>query len=117
LDSLPNLGFIGLKDEYESFLLQCPSAQWIKTNDFLEVGRVIMACKTFISNQTAAWALSQALCKKNCILEVCLECPNSFTFLPECYGVISQKCLEVVFKKINKEDNKQKQWLHLPHGI
>ena len=111
LSDVRNVGFIGLQEEFDSFLLQCPTAKWIPTTDFLEVGRIIMACSTFISNQTASWALSQAMGKRNCILEVCLDCPNVCSFLPENYGVINQRAFETVFRRIHKATVKKKQFM------
>lgn len=67
--------FIGLEEEYWDFTLECPSAEFAKTNDLLEAAKIIAGSQCFISNQSVCWAIAEGL-KVQRVLEVCLFSQN-----------------------------------------
>lgn len=82
LRTLPRLGFVGVASEYEEMRRVLPSLEFLQTNDFLQLARIIRGCRLFIGNQSAPFAIAEAL-KVRRILEVCDRLPN---VIPEGIG-------------------------------
>ena len=70
-----HVGFVGLPDEHREFCRRFGFVPHVPTQDLLELARMIAGCHLFVGNQSAPFAIAEAL-KTNAILEVCLEYDN-----------------------------------------
>lgn len=72
-----NVGFIGLKDEYEHFRnkYKLLNLQKLECSDALEMAIMIKSAKFFLGNQSFAFAIAESI-KINRALEVCEITPN-----------------------------------------
>jgi len=61
LNNYENLIFTGLKDEYDDLKKEIKNLEFYDCKDFLDMARVIKACKFFIGNMSAAYALAEAM--------------------------------------------------------
>jgi len=61
LNNYENLIFTGLKNEYEDLKKEIKNLEFYDCKDFLDMARVIKACKFFIGNSSAAYALAEAM--------------------------------------------------------
>lgn len=73
--------FLGVRDEYKEFQKAVPRAEFYKTNDFLEVAKIIQGSQLFIGNQSSCFAIAEGLGAPR-ILEVCPEAPNVIPATP-----------------------------------
>lgn len=74
LSQYPDVLFIGLRNEYEAFIEDVPTAVYHDPSDFLEMAQIIQSCRFFIGNQSFAFSLAEAL-KVPRILEACPHFP------------------------------------------
>lgn len=74
-----SIGFIGLKNEYESFLKLTDKSyreiQFVETKDLLEVAEYLSGCEMFYGNQSSPFAIAEGL-KINRVCIVHQHCPN-----------------------------------------
>lgn len=89
--------FAGTKEEHQvftqAFNLNIPL---LIVNDFLELAIAINSCRFFMGNQSMCFHISDAI-KKERILEVCSQYPNSFSTGANGYDFITQSGLEYNF--------------------
>ncbi len=52
---------IGTEDEYEDLKQEVPNLELYNCKDYLDMARVIKACKFFIGNQSVAYPMAEAL--------------------------------------------------------
>lgn len=71
--------FIGTPLEYESFKAQVGQVPYYPTKNLADAARVIAGADLFVGNQSACFWLAEGL-KKNLVLEVWLNGPNSNVF-------------------------------------
>lgn len=71
-----NARFVGVQREYDDFRPTC-NIPFLPTANFLEFAKVIKGCKLFIGNQSAGFAIADAL-KVPRIVEISPQCPNVF---------------------------------------
>lgn len=100
-ESLANVVFIGVLDEYSLFLKQCRKAQYVKTKDYLEVAGIINASKLFIGNQSSCFAVAEGMGHPR-LLEICKEATNVVPATPNGIGYIDQKALEYLVNEAIK---------------
>ncbi len=74
-DNGSNCIFIGFPDEHAHFQRDCGNITYYPTKDLLEVARVIAGSELFIGNQSAPYAIAEAM-KVNTVQEVFTQCPN-----------------------------------------
>lgn len=90
--------FVGLPDEYadfrKAFGLNIP--HWLPAN-FLAVARAIAACRLFIGNQSACFAIAEAL-KVPRIVEICPYVPNNIPNGANGFEAVSQPQFESLVK-------------------
>lgn len=53
--------FLGLREEYESFVKAFGMLPLIPTDNMLDVARAIAGCKLFVGNQTGNTAIAEAI--------------------------------------------------------
>ena len=75
LKKYPVLKFVGVKDEFEDMKRCLPNLEWIQVSDFLELAKIIAACKLFIGNQSFPYSIAEGL-KIPRVLEVCFDVIN-----------------------------------------
>tara|TARA_Y100000590_G_scaffold410929_1_gene504433 strand:- start:4133 stop:5047 length:915 start_codon:yes stop_codon:yes gene_type:complete len=61
LENYENLIFIGTKDEYDDLKKDVKNLEIYDCKDYLDMARVIKACKFFIGNQSVAYPIAEAL--------------------------------------------------------
>ena len=61
LENYKDLIFIGTKDEYEDLRRDIKNLEIYDCKDYLDMARVIKACKFFIGNQSVAYPMAEAL--------------------------------------------------------
>lgn len=98
LKAYPDLGFIGMDDEYEDIKKILPAIEHRKAHDFLELAQIIAGCKFFIGNQSFPFAIAEALKVKR-VLEVHFSCPNIIPHGENAFDF----CYQAQFEKIIKE--------------
>ena len=99
LSQYPKVAFIGVEDEYQDMKQFIANLEYIKVGDFLELARIISGCRFFIGNQSAPFALAEALKVKR-ILEVYPFCPNVIVEGKDGYDFCYQKQLETIVHKL-----------------
>lgn len=78
--------FVGTKDEHKDFVDKFGWVPFLPTTDLLLLARVIAGATLFIGNQSAPYAIAEAL-KKSTIQEMSVDCPNCvFTRADAVYG-------------------------------
>jgi len=75
LRRLPKLAFVGLEPEFDDMRRLLPSLEFVRTDDFLQLARVVRGSRFFVGNQSAPFALAEAL-KVPRILEAYGRLPN-----------------------------------------
>lgn len=75
LSGLPDLAFVGLREEYEDMRRQLPKLEWLQVGDFHQLARLIAGCRLFIGNQSFPFALAEGL-KVPRVLELYPLSPN-----------------------------------------
>lgn len=98
LNEYSNIGFVGLKEEYEDMRKSIPNIKYHPVKDFLELAQLIAGCRFFIGNQSFPYSLAEALKVKRA-LEVCFENPN---VIPEGDHAFDF-CYQPQFEKIVKQ--------------
>jgi hypothetical protein len=98
-----NIMFSGTSNEHKLFCEQWGlNIELLVTNDFLQITRLIKACKFGIFNQSLHWHVADSMkCKR--ILELCPQFPNSFPTGKDGYAFYHQKNLEYYFQKLINE--------------
>jgi hypothetical protein len=76
----PQMVFVGLREEYNSFVKECGYIQYYQTPTYLTLAEVINGAKLFIGNQSFAYSLAEGM-KKNCLQE------TSYDLVPNCMFV------------------------------
>ena len=61
LEKYQNIVFIGTKDEYEDLRKDIKNLELYDCKDYLDMARVIKACRFFIGNQSVAYPMAEAL--------------------------------------------------------
>lgn len=67
--------FVGLSGEHKEFIKNFGYVPWYPTEDLMAVAQVIAGAMLFVGNQSAPFAIAEAL-KQNAVLEVWHEGPN-----------------------------------------
>lgn len=67
--------FVGIEEEHKTFEEQTGKIPFIKTNNMLELARIIAGSKLFIGNQSLPYAIAEGL-KVNSWLEISPTCAN-----------------------------------------
>jgi hypothetical protein len=98
-----DLIFSGTMREYNIFCmtfgLRIPK---LIINNFLHLAQAVKQCQFHITNQTAAFQMSEGL-KKPRILELCRYAPNCIPIGQDAYDFFWQPGLEYSFHKLNKK--------------
>lgn len=95
-----NVMFIGTEVEHTAF-----NNQWgldvshLKVNNFLELAQAISLCKVFLGNQSFCWHLADAM-KKDRILEICNQFPNTWPTSSNGFCFTRQAALEFYTNKL-----------------
>lgn len=71
--------FVGTADEHAVFCATCGRVPHVQTSDLYEAARVIAGCDLFVGNQSCCFWMAEGM-KKNLVLEVWPEGPNSNVF-------------------------------------
>lgn len=106
LRTLPRIGFVGVGSEYEEMRRVLPSLEFLRTDDFLQLARIIRGCRLFIGNQSAPYAIAEAL-KVTRILEAYDRLPNVIpeglggyeAWLQPQFEFLVRHCLEAAFPR------------------
>ena len=61
LENYKNLTFIGMKNEYEDLKNDVKNLEFYDCKDFLDMARVIKACKFFVGNKSVGYTIAEAL--------------------------------------------------------
>ncbi len=61
LENYKDLIFIGLKNEYDDLKQDVKNLEFYDCKDFLDMARIIKACKFFIGNKSVAYALAEGM--------------------------------------------------------
>lgn len=78
--------FVGAKSEHKDFVDNFGWVPYLPTTDLLTLARVIAGATLFVGNQSAPYAIAEAL-KKPTIQEMSVDCPNCvFTRADAVYG-------------------------------
>ncbi len=99
LEGRGDVVFVGLRDEYEDFKRQVPSARWVEVRDFLELARIVAGARLFIGNQSFPYSLAEGL-KVRRVLELDPGMPNVVPAGEHAYDVLFQKQFEHVVAKL-----------------
>lgn len=92
--------FGGTEQEHSLFCKQNNlNIELSKSDNFLDVARMIKSCKFFIGCQSANWHLADAM-KTPRILEMCNVFPNTFPTGKNGYVFLKQEHLEYYFNKL-----------------
>ena len=103
LNAVPNISFIGLKEEFEDMKKTLPDLKFIKVADALQLAEAIAGCKFFIGNQSFPFAVAEAL-KVPRVLEVSYLTPNVIVEGANGYDFCFQKQFEkIVGHLINRQ--------------
>jgi hypothetical protein len=102
LEGKSDVVFVGLRDEYEDFKRQVPSARWVEVDDFLQLARVVAGSRLFIGNQSFPYSLAEGL-KVRRVLELDPGMPNVVPAGEHAYDVLFQKQFEVVIERLLAE--------------
>lgn len=82
------MAFVGLPAEYVAFCRQfqveSEGLPFLSTIDLFELARLIAACRLFIGNQSAPYAIAEGL-KRPAVLEVFPKMPNCIHHRPLCW--------------------------------
>jgi hypothetical protein len=96
LAQYPDLLFLGLEEEYANVRAEVgPGLEWVPTTDYLEAAQIIAACRLYIGNQSACFAIAEGL-KVPRVLEVCPFCPNVIPHGPGGWDVVQQPLFEQI---------------------
>ena len=95
LDSVPDLAFVGLPEEYEDMRRQLPNLRWLPVADFHELARLIAGCRLFIGNQSFPFSLAEGL-KVPRVLELYPLSPNVIPMGGQALGILFQRQFEHV---------------------
>lgn len=100
LGEIENLVFVGLNDEYNSFVakyrIECCH---ILASGFAQMASIISKSKAFIGNASCAWVMADAL-KIPRILEVYLLGDHSRPYGSDGYAAVNQQAYEYALNKI-----------------
>ncbi len=99
LADLPDLAFVGLREEYDDLRRQLPGLTWLQVDDFLQLARLIAGCKLFIGNQSLPFALAEGL-KVPRILELYPLSPNVVPTGGIAFDVLFQRQFEHVVRTL-----------------
>ncbi len=102
LEGMGDIVFVGLRDEYEDFKRQVPSARWVEVADFLQLARIIAGARLFIGNQSFPYSLAEGL-KVRRVLELDPGMPNVVPAGEHAHDVLFQKQFEVVVGRLLAE--------------
>ncbi len=102
LKNYNDLIFIGTKDEYEDLKEEVPNLELYDCKDYLDMARVIKACKFFIGNQSVAYPMAEAL-KVPRILEAEPLFPVVQPIGKNAYDFYYQPHFEKFFKILNEK--------------
>jgi hypothetical protein len=81
--------FVGVDDEYKSFVAQVPDAVHHPVASALELAKLISGCRLFVGNQSCPFAIAEAL-KVNRVLEVFPRAPNVLVHGPGGFDAVTQ---------------------------
>jgi hypothetical protein len=101
LNTLDNVVFCGLDDEWEDFRKWVRKSERIVANNALELANYINSCKFFIGNQSMPYAIAEAL-KVNRLLEVNLFAYNNISAGGKCNEFLNQEGFQNFVKLYNK---------------
>lgn len=99
LADLPDLAFVGLREEYEDMRQQLPRLAWLQVDDFHQLARLIAGCKLFIGNQSLPFALAEGL-KAPRILELYPLSPNVVPTGGIAFDILFQRQFEQVVRTL-----------------
>lgn len=99
LDTLDNVIFLGLKEEYEA--LGFSKVKYYNTRDFCEVATMINSCKFFVGNQTFLTALADGLNVKR-VLELTFSNVDVTTSSPYSYEALCTTAFNYGINELNK---------------
>lgn len=92
--------FTGTKREHEIFCNKFKlNVPLLEVKDFLSLAKAIASCRFFIGNQSLCFHLADAM-KKERILEICNEFPNTFPTGKNGYAAYYQEHLEIYTKRL-----------------
>jgi hypothetical protein len=92
--------FLGLPDEWKVFQFDCPDAKYVETSNLLEVAQIIKTGKAFVGNQSACFAIAEAM-KVPRLLEVSIASPNVVVQGGIALDAINQIGFEANFGRLN----------------
>lgn len=101
LKDYSNIGFVGLREEYEDMKRSIPQLKYHPVKDFLELSKAIAGCRFFIGNQSFPYSLAEAMKVKRA-LEVCFENPNVIPEGDNAYDFCYQPQFEKIVKQLNE---------------
>ncbi len=99
LADLPDLAFVGLREEYDDLRRQLPGLTWLQVDDFHQLARLIAGCKLFIGNQSLPFALAEGL-KVPRILELYPLSPNVVPTGGVAFDILFQRQFEHVVRTL-----------------
>lgn len=98
-----DLIFSGTMREYNNFCMRFDlNIKKLAITNFLDLAQAIKQSRFHISNQTAAYQISQGI-KKPSILELCGFAPNCIPIGEDCYDFFAQPAVEYYFGYLNEK--------------
>ncbi len=95
------ISFIGHESEAQDFISRVPRAIWLKCDNFNEIAAALSACKVFIGNQSAVYAVAEGL-KIPRLLEISPVVPNVLVEGRNGVGFHMQGAMEYWLKEVLK---------------
>jgi hypothetical protein len=99
LEGRADVVFVGLREEYEDFKRQVPSARWVQVQDFLELARIVAGARLFIGNQSFPYSLAEGL-KVRRVLELDPGMPNVVPVGAHAHDILFQRQFEFVADRL-----------------
>lgn len=97
LRQYPKVYFVGISEEFEAMKKIIPGIEWLKTENYLELARIIAGAKLFIGNQSSPFAVAEGL-KVPRLLCLPVSTPVSTPAGNSCAVFCVQSCFESLVK-------------------
>lgn len=94
-----NVKFMGVKSEYDDFLLDVPDAEHVTFDNFLDLATFIAQSRLIIANQTFIYSIAEAL-KVDRILEPCLYAGNVIPVGGNNFEAFDQRSFELAARQM-----------------
>lgn len=107
LNDFSNLIFVGVSSEYEAMRKFLPRIEWLKLNNFQELGECLSGCKFFIGNQSFPYSVAEGL-KIPRVLEQSFDVSNVVPSGKNAYEFYFQEHFEATVHGLNSKQTSKK---------